>query len=259
MRRDQLAVQLYTVRELVARDLPGTLRKVSEAGYESVELAGLPAVAPEDLRDLLGTEALRPVASHEPLEGLRLDLDGVLERMAVLGCPRVVVPWLPVAERSTLDGVRRLAGEINGIADACAGRGIRLAYHNHDFEFAALDGTTIWTILLDELSPDIDFELDVYWAHVAGRDPVELIHDLGERLRLLHMKDMASGPKRVDVAPGDGILPWPAIVAAARDAGVESYVVELDNPTDAIAEITRGLEFLQGLAAPDEHQARPGA
>lgn len=248
MRQNQIALQLYTVRELAAQDLPGTLRKVSEAGYRAVELAGLPTMAPEALRDLLDTEGLQPVASHEPLESLRLDLEAVLDRISVLGCPRVVVPWLPAAERSTPNGVRGLAHELGRIAEACASRGIRLGYHNHDFEFAALDGTTVWAVLLDELPPDIDLELDVYWAAIAGRDPVELIRGLDERLRLLHMKDMASGSGREDVAPGDGILSWPQIVEAGRDRGVEWYVVEQDNPRDAIAEITRGLGYLRGLA-----------
>lgn len=251
MRQDQIAVQLYTVRELAAKDLPGTLRKVSQAGYRAVELAGLPTIAPEALRDLLATERLQPVASHESLENLRLDLDAVLDRMTVLSCPRIVVPWLPAAERSSADSVRRLAQELGRIAEACASRGIRLGYHNHDFEFAALDGTTVWAVLLDELSPDIDLELDVYWAAFADHDPVELMRGLDGRLRLLHMKDMAPGSGREDVAPGDGILAWPEIVKAGTERGVEWYVVEEDNPRDAIDEITRGLGYLRGLAKSD--------
>ena len=248
MRRDQIAVQLYTVRELAAQDLPGTLHAVAEAGYRAVELAGLPAIPDEALRDLLVSEQLQPVASHESLDKLRLGLDAVLDRMAVLGCPRIVMPWLSPAERVSADRVRLLAQELSTIAEVCAGRGVRLGYHNHDFEFAALDGTTMWDVLLGELSADVDLELDVYWASVAGRDPVELIRGLDERLRMLHMKDMARGPVRHDAAPGDGILAWPEIVAAGTDRGVEWYVVEQDEPSDAIAEITRGLAYLRGLA-----------
>ena len=250
MRQDQIAVQLYTVRALAADDLAGTLRRVSQAGYRAVELAGLPTIAAEALRDLLATEQLRPVASHESLESLRLDIGAVLDRMAVVGCPRIVVPWLPASERSTPDAVRGLARELGRIAQAASDRGIRLAYHNHDFEFAPLDGTTVWDALLDELAPGIELELDVYWASIGGRDPVELIQALGARVRLLHMKDMAAGPGREDVAPGDGILPWAEIVATGTERGVEWFVIEGDNPRDAIAEITRGLEYLRGLASP---------
>jgi len=251
MRQDQIAVQLYTLRELAATDLPGMLRAVSGAGYKAVELAGLPAIEAQALRDLLDAEGLRPMASHESLENLRRDLAGILDRMAVLGCPRIVVPWLPDAERSTADAVRTLARELGRLSSASADRGIRLGYHNHAFEFAPLDGTTVWQVLLDELPPSLDLELDVYWAAIGGRDPAELIRGLDERLRLLHMKDLSSDPDRADVTPGDGVLPWPEIVAAGTERGVEWYVVEEDNPRDAVAEITRGLTYLRGLAGAD--------
>jgi sugar phosphate isomerase/epimerase len=99
MRPDQIAVQLYTLRELASMDLPGTLRAVAAAGYRSVELAGLPTVEPEALRDLLAQSDLRPMGSHEPLDRLRADLGGILDRLTVLGCPRAIVPWLPDASR----------------------------------------------------------------------------------------------------------------------------------------------------------------
>ncbi len=213
-----------------------------------MELAGLPPVAPEALRDLLAAEGLAPMGSHEGLAKLRDDLDGVLDRLSVVGCPRAIVPWMPEEDRTTPEAVRALARELNGIADACRDRGIRLGYHNHAFEFAPLGGTTVWDILLDELDPSVELELDVYWAAYAGRDPVELARSMGERLRLLHMKDMAERPQGGDVVPGDGVLPWPAIVRAGTELGVEWYVVEEDNPSDAVAEIARGLRYLQGLA-----------
>lgn len=249
MRPDQIAVQLYTVRALAVEDLPGTLHRVAEAGYLAVELAGLPSTSPEALRDLLAAEGLRPVASHESLEGLRRDLAGVIDRMTALECPRIVVPWLPHDERATAEGAKTLVRELARISRACADRGIGLGYHNHAFEFEPLDGTTIWQVLLDELPAEVALELDVYWATIGGRDPVELIRGLDERLRLLHMKDMSSSPDRGDVTPGDGILPWSEIVAAGTERGVEWYVVEEDNPRDAIAEIARGHDFLLGLAA----------
>jgi sugar phosphate isomerase/epimerase len=251
MRTDQIAVQLYTLRDLVAADLDGTLQGVADAGYRAVELAGLPPMPAEDLRDRLDRTGLRPMASHESLEGLRLDLGGVLDRMVTVGCPRIIVPWLPDAERATAGGARTLARELGGLAGRCADRGIRFGYHNHAFEFAPLDGTTIWQVLLDELPDAVDLELDVYWATVGGRDPVELIAGVGGRVRLLHMKDMSAEPGHGDLTPGDGVLPWPTIVAAGTAAGVEWYVVEEDNPRDALAEIARGRVFLEGLAEAD--------
>jgi sugar phosphate isomerase/epimerase len=148
--------------------------------------------------------------------------------------------------------VRRIATELGEIARACADRGIRLGYHNHAFEFAPLDGTSVWDVLLDGLSPGVELEVDVYWAAIGGRDPAEVIRAAGERVGLLHMKDVAAAPDRGDVTPGDGILPWEEIVAAATEQAVAWYVVEEDNPKDAFAEIARGRTFLNGLASGDE-------
>lgn len=249
MRDDQIAVQLYTVRDLAARDLPGTLRQVASAGYRAVEVAGLPAVAPGELRTMLDDAGLRVVAAHHALADFRRDRDGSLDALAAIGTPRVIVPWLAEEDRAPA-AVRAVADELAVIADAAASRGIALGYHNHDFEFDSIDGTTAWDVLLDALPPAVEIELDVYWAAFAGRDPAALIADLGGRVRLLHMKDMVREPNRHDAAPGDGVLAWDAIVAAARVAGVEWYIVEQDNPgDDPIGAIGRGLDYLRGMAA----------
>ena len=158
------------------------------------------------------------------------------------------MPWLPEEERQTVDGVRRFAGDLAGFAGHLGERGIRLGYHNHAFEFAPLETTTVWQILLAELPPEVELELDVYWAAVGGRDPVAQIGAIADRVRLLHMKDRAPGPEAHDAPPGEGDLPFPAIVSAARAVGVEWYVVEQDEPEDAVADIARAHRYLESLA-----------
>jgi sugar phosphate isomerase/epimerase len=248
MRQDQIALQLYTVRGLAAIDLSGTLRSVAAAGYRAVELAGLPDTRPGQLPRLLAEAGLRVVASHEGIERLREDADAVADRMAEVSCPRVIVPWMPEGDRRSADDVRRFAAELGGFARTFDRRGIRLGYHNHSFEFVALDGTTVWDILLAELPPEVELELDVYWASVGGRDPVTEIRSAADRVRLLHMKDRAAGPEPHDAPPGQGTLPFPAIVEAARVAGVEWYIVEQDEPRDPLADVARGLRYLESLA-----------
>jgi len=246
MRNDQIALQLYTVREPAAADLPGTIRAVAEAGYTAVELAGLPPTEPAYLAELLDDAGLRVAAAHESLESLRADASRVIDRLASLGCPRIVVPSMPRPDRATPDDVRRTAGDLASIATTAGARGLRLAYHNHDFEFESLDGTSVWDVLLDALPPAVEIELDVYWAAYAGRDPVALIRGLGSRVRLLHMKDLDAD--RRDAPPGEGTLPFPEIVQAGRDAGVEWYVVEQDEPRDPFPDVTRALRYLEQLA-----------
>ena len=248
MRHDQIALQLYTVRGLMAEDLPGTLQAVSAAGYRAVELAGLPEIATTALAGLLNASGLRAVASHEGIERLRDDLTAVAERLAELGCPRVIVPWMPEEDRRTADDVRRFASELGGFATELATHGIRLGYHNHDFEFAPLDGTTVWDVLLAELPPEVEIELDVYWAAFGGRDPVAEIRANADRVRLLHMKDRAAGPEPRDAPAGEGTLPFDGIVEAGRAAGVEWYVVEQDVPRDPLVDIASAYRFLAALA-----------
>ena len=171
MRHDQIALQLYTLRLLAAEDLAGTLRSVSAAGYRAVELAGLPETDPAELKRMLDDNGLQPIASHEGIERLRADDGAVAGRMAELGCPRVIVPWMPEADRATAAAVRDFASELGGYARRMAEDGIRLGYHNHDFEFGTLEDSTIWDVLLTTLPPAVELELDVYWASVGGRDP----------------------------------------------------------------------------------------
>jgi len=248
MRRDQIALQLYTVRRLAAIDLAGTLRSVAAAGYRSVELAGLPDTPPGELARLLAEAGLRVVASHEGIERLRDDANAVADRLAEVSCPRVIVPSMPEGDRRSADHVRRFAAELGGFARTFDGRGIRLGYHNHAFEFAPLDGTTVWDAFLGELPAEVELELDVYWAAVGGRDPVAEIRATAERVRMLHMKDRAPGPEPRDAPPGEGTLPFPAIVDAARTAGVEWYIVEQDESADPLEDITDGLHYLESLA-----------
>ncbi|MBA2632585.1 MAG: sugar phosphate isomerase/epimerase [Chloroflexi bacterium] len=248
MRHDQIALQLYTVRRLAADDLAGTLGAVAAAGYRAVELAGLPKVAPGELARLLDQASLRVVAAHEGIERLRDDLTAVADGLEEVGCPRMIVPWMPEEDRRTAGDVRRFAAELGGFAVALAERGMRLGYHNHAFEFEPLDGTTAWDVLLAELRPEIELELDVYWAAVGGRDPVAEIHANPERIRLLHMKDLAAGAEPHDAPAGQGILPIPEIVEAGRSTGVDWFVVEQDEPADALDDIERAFAYLDSIA-----------
>jgi sugar phosphate isomerase/epimerase len=249
MQRHQIALQLWTVRRELAGDLGGTLRAVAAAGFRAVELAGLADVEPRRLRDELDAAGLRAVASHEGINRLREDAGAVADRLATLGCSRAVVPWMPEEERRTPAGVRRFATELGRLADHLAARGVRVGYHNHDFEFGRVGDATVWEVLTEALPPSVELELDVYWAAAGGQDPVAMIERLADRVRLLHMKDRATGSNGGDAPPGEGSLPMAAIVEAGDEAGVEWYIVEQDEPRDAIRDIVRGLRYLETLAA----------
>ena len=248
MRRDQIALQLYTVRELASVDLPGTLRAVAAAGYRAVEVAGLPDIAPDELGALLRETGLRAVAAHQGIEGLRRDAGAVGDWLAALDCRQLMLPWVPEEDRRTPADVRQFAAELGEYASTFSTRGIRLGYHNHAFEFEPLDGTTVWDVLLAELPPHVEIELDVYWAVVGGRDPVAEIRATAGRVRLLHMKDRAPGVEPHDAPAGEGTLPFPEIIRAGRSAGVEWYIAEQDDPGDPLEDIASALRYLESLA-----------
>ncbi|MFL5648632.1 MAG: sugar phosphate isomerase/epimerase family protein [Chloroflexota bacterium] len=248
MKHDQIALQLYTVRDLTKIDLRGTLREVAAAGYRSVELAAMPPTTPGELGRLLGDTGLRAIASHEGIGSMRADAGAVVDRLADLGCPRVILPGMEPTDRSTRDAVRRFADDVNGFVRIVADRGLRLGYHNHDWEFEPLDGTTTWDILLEHLDPEVDLEIDVYWAAVAGRDPATIIRQTAGRVAALHMKDLIAEGEPHDAPPGEGQLDFPGIVAAGREANVEWYIAEQDDPQSPIDDIGQAHRYLASLA-----------
>ncbi|HEX6867826.1 MAG TPA: sugar phosphate isomerase/epimerase [Candidatus Limnocylindrales bacterium] len=248
MNHDQIALQLYTIRDLAAADLPGTLGAVAEAGYRFVEVAGMPEASAGSLSTLLSDAGLGAIAIHAGIEALRADPDAVADRLAALGTTRLIVPWMPAEDRRSADDVRRFADELTRFAALLAPRGVHLGYHNHAFEFEELGGGTIWDVLLDGLGPDVELEIDVYWATVGGRDPVTLIGEVADRVRLLHMKDLVADPDPRDGPAGQGSLDFPSIVAAGRGAGVEWYIAEQDHPRSPLDDVAAAYSYLESIA-----------
>jgi sugar phosphate isomerase/epimerase len=244
---DQIAIQLYTLRRLIGRDLPATINRVADIGYRAVEFAGLEGCNATTARAALDAAGVRVIGAHVPFQALQQGLAAELDQLETLGCRRVVVPWVDPALRASASDVNQLARRLNDLADECSERGFKLAYHNHAYEFERIDATTIWDILVPRLQSGIELEIDVYWATHAGRDAVRLIQGEAGRVRLIHMKDMARGRLGEDLPPGDGTLPWAQIVQAGRVAGVEWYIVEQDSPLDPIESAARGFRFLQQL------------
>jgi sugar phosphate isomerase/epimerase len=249
MRRDQISLQLYTVREETARDTPGTLRRISEIGYPAVEFAGFGGETAEDLRNILDDLGLRASGAHVPFDSWETDLEAVITDMHTLDCAHAILPIAPPDQHRDETAVASLAGSLNRWGDLCRQEGVTFSYHNHDFEFAPLDGTTMWEVLVRETDPEfVYFELDLYWVRYGGADPKRLLLDLGERIPLVHMKDMASDDQRSDLPVGEGTMPWNGLLEAADAAGVQWFVAEQDNPKDALEDVRISLRSLGELA-----------
>jgi len=249
VRRDRISLQLYTVREHTARDMPGTLRKLAEIGYTAVEFAGYGGFSPLDLRPDLDGLGMRVSGAHVPLDSWETDPDAVLADMRALGSAHAIVPIIPPERRRDPESISRLAGSFNRWGELCRAEGVTFSYHNHDFEFAPLGETTMWDRLVRETDPElVRLELDLYWAEYGGADPETLLRELGDRVSLVHLKDMAPDEERSDAPVGEGVMPWDGLFAAARAAGVEWYVVEQDHPRDALEDVRRSLRNLEEMA-----------
>lgn len=248
MDTNRIALQLYTLRDYARQDLPGTLRRLSEAGYRAVELAGYYNHTPAQLRKLLADYGLTSISAHISLNEFESNPTQVLEGLQTLGCTYAVVPSIPQERRQTHGQFEQLADTLNHLGELSQEAGLKFAYHNHAFEFSPVENTLLWEALVSRTDPRlVSLELDLYWVSFAGFDPLEILQSYPGRFPLLHVKDMAATEKREDLAVGEGKLPWSRLLPAARAAGAQWYIVEMDHPRDAFKEIISGFEYLKNL------------
>jgi sugar phosphate isomerase/epimerase len=242
------ALQLYTLREQLPADRPGVLAQVAALGYGAVELFDILS-DPAGLRADLDAEGLSACSVHAVPAGEQAE--DVVRAARTLGADTIIIPYLPPPRFADADGVQGVARELNELAAWTAAQGLRLGYHNHDFELSSLvGGVPALEVLADQLDDAVLLEVDTYWAAVGGQDVPALLGRLGDRVRYLHVKD---GPvvNRDDfmTAVGTGRMPVAEILAASPSAGW--HVVELDRcATDMMTAVGDSLTWLvdQGLA-----------
>ncbi|UCG23251.1 MAG: sugar phosphate isomerase/epimerase [Chloroflexota bacterium] len=243
-----IALQLYTVRDLLKHDFEGVIRRVAGIGYAGVETAGLPeGVSATEAAALFADCDLVVAAGHFPLP-LGDDEQTVLETARQLGIQRIVSGYVPAEEYGDLASIKRVCARLNEAQSAAASAGLEFGVHNHWWEFQAAGDVYPYQVWLDELDPAILFELDTYWVQSAGADPVEMVELFGRRAPLLHVKDGPAGPDTDAsmTAVGDGRLDYPSIVAAA-DPFAEWLIVELDRcATDMMTAVERSYHYLVG-------------
>jgi len=244
-----LSVQLYTVREALAADLPGTLQRIADIGYTNVEAFGFVDRA-EALRDALAAAGLQSPSGHARLlDTGEQDLDQIFHASVTVGLTTLIDPHIDESRWTTREDVEAIARELSALAPRAADHGLTLGYHNHAFEFSnRIDGVSAYEVFADALSDDVVLELDTYWAKVGGDDPVAVLERLGDKVQFLHVKDGdGSHDDKKQVAVGNGIMPIREIIAAAPDA---LHVVELDDHEgDVFQAVTDSYTFLEGARA----------
>ncbi|MDQ7309783.1 sugar phosphate isomerase/epimerase [Stenotrophomonas sp. Sm10] len=243
-----IAVQMYTLRN--AGSLDQQLKIVHDAGVRAVETVGTQNVSAAELKRLLDRYSIRAVSSHVQLAELRDNLDGVVAFNRSIDNTTMVVPYLDQKDRPRdAAGWTALGQELGRIARQVRGKGMQLAYHNHDFELADFDGQTGLELLFAAAGPDLKTELDLAWVARAGLDPAVMLGKFRGHVFAVHAKDNAPKGQAEDeggfAAVGQGVLDWNAILPAAATAGVQWYIVEHDQPRDPAKVIQTGADYLR--------------
>lgn len=224
-------IQLYTVRASMATDVPGTLRAIAGIGYREVEFAGYGDHSPQQVRDLLDDLNLKSPSSHVDAVTIRDDPLSLIEMATALGNDYLTIAWLNPDDRQSLDDYKRWAETFNHAGEVCRENGIRLAYHNHDFEFLSIDGQVPFDILLSETDPAlVDFELDMFWVRKGGQDIVNILNRAPGRFTMAHIKDMDEQGNIVEV--GTGVIDFESILGNEAASGLRHLFVEHDQPSD---------------------------
>ncbi|MES1160693.1 MAG: sugar phosphate isomerase/epimerase [Bacteroidota bacterium] len=257
-----IGLQLYTVRDAMAKDPAATLARVAQIGFNSLEGATYTntekfyGMDPREFKALLKKNGLVMRSCHYRLgedtkgaeKGTILnDWDRAVDDAATLGLKYMVCAWLSPAERQNLDHYKNMAGQFNTAAEKCKTAGIQFCYHNHDFEFDAQDGKYPYDVLLENTDPQlVKMEMDLYWVTKAGQDPIKLFEQHPGRFPLWHLKDMDKTADHSFTEVGNGVVDFKKIFQHKDTAGFQYFFVEQDKcPGDPFDSITTSINYIK--------------
>jgi sugar phosphate isomerase/epimerase len=244
----KVGLQLYTVRDLMKADLPGTLRKVAQIGYKEVEFAGYFGRSPAQIKALLKQNGLTSPSSHIGLDILEKDSVRAFADAKAIGHSWVTMPYIPEERRKTVDDWNKIIDLLNQLGPQAKAAGLRLAYHNHDFEIRPVNGVRPLDMMLDKTDPSlVDFEMDLYWVVFGGGDPLDFFARHPHRFAMVHVKDSSGPPDNKIVDVGKGTIDFRKIFDQSDKAGIKHYFVEHDQPADPIATIRSSYNYLHAL------------
>lgn len=256
--KKKIGLQLYTVRDSMSKDPAGTIQKVAQIGYNSVEAAGYTSdglfygMQPKDFLKLLEDNGLIIPSSHyrfgEEKDANGNDVQGTIlhgwdkavQDGASIGLKYMVCAYLSPKERGGLDHYKVVADTLNKAGEICKKSGIQLCYHNHDFEFEKQDGKIGYDVLLNQTEKDlVKMEMDLFWVNRAGYSPMDLFKAHPHRFPLWHVKDMDKTPEKAFTEVGNGTIDFIQIFDHIGEAGMKYFFVEQDrcpgSPFDSIA------------------------
>jgi len=258
-----IGLQLYTVRDAMDKDPGGTLARVAQIGYTSIEGATYTGtekfygMSPAEFKKILKKNGLVMLSSHyrlgevkdkgEVVKGTMLhDWDKAVDDAAELGLKYMVCAWLDEKERGTLDHYKYVADQLNIAGERCKKSGIQLCYHNHNFEFEKQGDTYPYNIILGSDKNLVKMEIDLYWVKKAGQDAIKLFHEHPGRFPLWHVKDMDNTPEQNFTEVGSGVINFKEIFKYKNLAGMKYFFVEEDKcPGSPFDSITKSINYIK--------------
>ncbi len=221
-----IALQLYTVRDQMEKDTPGTLKAVADIGYTQVEAAGTCGMEPAAFKEACDAAGLTIISAHVPPPTGGCPCE-TIQMAKALGVSYLGTGMPGPLREQGLEGFKAHAANCDKAAKALAEEGITLCYHNHSFEFVEFDGKYGLDVLYEE-STALMAQFDVYWVLHGGEDPAPYMLKWKDRCKTIHLKDMLDDEAKSFAEVGQGILDWPSIFEAAAEIGVAYYIVEQD-------------------------------
>ncbi|HWA82996.1 MAG TPA: sugar phosphate isomerase/epimerase [Fimbriimonadaceae bacterium] len=235
----RLSLQLFTIRDAMAADMEGALAAVRATGLEYVELAGYYGKSAADFATILASHGLKVSGSHVGLDDLENHFQTVVDDSEAFGNQWVIVPWVS-EERRNWPVLAKTLGELG---DRLSARGLKLAYHNHDFEFGPDQGMRQ---LMANAGEHVKFQIDLGWVLFAGQDPAEFLRDVRGKAPLVHLKDMAPDLDNPHVVAGEGAMNWPSVLEACSETNVLFGAVEMDKPPhDPLTDVKTCVQYFQ--------------
>lgn len=258
MDKKEIGLQLYTLRDELPKNVKLTLEKVATAGFTTVETYGFSikeqfwGLTPAELKKILDTNGLKAVSGHYNLgsflyDGNTTELIAAIEAAKVLKSEFLTIPWIDEPFRKSIEDYKKIAVRLNEAAKMCTASGLKLAYHNHDFEFQKYDGITGYEILLKETNKDlVYFELDLYWVVRSGNDPLKLFAANPGRFKMWHVKDMSKANTALNTEIGSGSIDFKTIFKEVKQSGMKHFFVEQENNynPDAFGSVKTSNDFI---------------
>lgn len=246
----RIGVQLYTVRGAMEKDgVEPTLARIAQLGFREVEFAGYFGRTGPQIRDMLRANGLTSPSTHISLELLKSPtFPQLVEAAATIGHKWMILAWLAPPERGSAEKYNAHADALLAGQAIAQKAGITLAYHNHEFEFDPIGATNGYEILLERVKGSgIQFEMDLYWMSVAGKNPLSYWSRFPGQFPMVHVKDSAGAPANEMRSVGEGSINWAQLFEKRKVAGIKHFFVEHDNPTDPWASITTSIAYLKRL------------